>query len=110
MIGWIILGLYAAGWLSCTVIVGRMMQEGDQKEHGVERAERYRWINLAGGATAGMMWPLTFAGLLVYYALRGPAKALMMTPLDREHAERQELERLREQARALGLPYPGEDR
>lgn len=110
MTGLVILGLYLVGWAFTAVFLGRAFQQVDQARRGVEWAERYRWMNLAQGAAAGMLWPLALSCALVYYALRGPARALMMTPLDREHAQRLELDRLRAQARALGLPYPGEDR
>ena len=110
MTGLLIFGLYLTAVAFATVMVGRALHQNDQEELGVDRAEDNRGMNFALGFCIAWMWPITLPALLGYYLLRGPARSLMRTPLDREHSARVELETLRKQARELGLPYPGEDR
>lgn len=111
MIGWIIvLGSWLAGVLLTWIWAGRDIHAATQEEMGIEKAEQHRGSNFTIGLFLGLVWPVSVPVLVVWTLLTPVVNRLSRTSIDRESAERQELERLREQAKALGLPYPGEDR
>lgn len=100
--------IYLLLWPVAAVVVARFILEG-MAAAGRTLNSMTRFGALMVGLGVGMVWPL-WAPLLLLWA---GARRFLVTSHERRAAERAELEHLRAQARALGLPLgslDGEDR
>jgi hypothetical protein len=71
-------------------------------------AEGFRGLYLFAGFALALVWPVV-APARGLYRMAGKG-GLFTTPTEAEYARAFEVEQLREQARRLGLPMPGDDR
>ena len=110
IIRWAIVVVWLAGTVASGVVVARGSKERTIKQYGIEHATKDQGALLFMSLLLGTAWPLWVPVWLVLFVTRGRVVAwLMRTDLERRHAEREELAKLRAQAQAYGLPYPRED-
>jgi hypothetical protein len=104
---WAILLTYVLGWLAFGLAFARDAKVRNIHRYGVYRAQREQGADLAVGLIAAILWPVLGPAFLIRTPLRRLAYRAMVTDIERQAARDEELVRLRQQARALGLPYPG---
>ena len=109
MIGWAILVTYVLGWAAFGLVFARDAKVQNIQRYGVYRAQREQGTDLAVGLLAAILWPVLGPVFLIRTPLRRLAYRVMVTDIERQAARDEELVRLRQQAKALGLPYPGEN-
>lgn len=122
MIGWLIFGAYALGWLltarmmtlnalesiACKALKHRLsMEESYRKmnaaypEHGQPLVDgEDRALSLVISSLTSLVWPVVLLVMLMSRSLRAPSEKL--------YSDRLELEKLRAQAKAYGLPFGDE--
>jgi hypothetical protein len=122
--GWLILAVYALGFLFTARKVALYLIEEDAsgERDSREHARKYRYevktgplvsmgdrvMNLVMGCFAAMAWPAALAVWGVARSLRSPSERIEAERI-RSEAERRELAALRKQAIQLGLPMPGDE-
>jgi hypothetical protein len=114
MTGWAITIAYIAGWAVAGVPLGRMATKSIHLDTWKPITAGTAWAGLLLGYLYAFAWPLAAIIWFIRRLFTGGVLDLMKPAAQREREEqdarakeRGELARLREQARALGLPYPG---
>lgn len=104
MTGWIVLLTYLAGFALSGVLIARWLASGEDRVEpkGV-------WELLLLGYCAATIWPAWWPIRIVYRLLTRQLLELLKPPAQRAREEAHELNALRAQARALGLPFPGDE-
>lgn len=111
MIGWLIFGAYAFGWLlSARMMAVSMIEKDAQRElrsrrFGEDEGEPLvdtegRVLSICAAAFTCLAWPVVLIVMGVSRTLRAPS--------EKAYADRLELEKLRAQAKAYGLPFGDE--
>ena len=120
MSGWLIPAGYGAvwgiyGWRLGVYMLDKMARD-NMRDHpysyktqdGVQNLiDGERGMMLFFGLALALLWPVVLPARTVYRLLSG--RGLMTTPIERELAERAELEQLRRLAREHHLPMPGQE-
>lgn len=120
---WLILAGYVAVWLvygwRLTVYLldtetRRKIEEFPTlyggKGGAAKAAKNWFDMYLVAGFGLALFWPVVLPVRAFYRSvLFFSGGTLFRTPIEREEAEREELEQLRRQARELGLPMPGQE-
>jgi hypothetical protein len=108
MIGWLVLAVYLVGWAYWAVYWARKDKEREIRAYGVETASRHQGLTLLMGVLIAIPWPVWAPFAAAHAITQGRIMArIMRTDIEREYDRREELAKLRAQARAYGLPYPG---